>query len=163
MTEERSANNVRFNRHKNRKNNDLVAAMFAMYETGKSLEQVGEVYRKTRQAVYDVFRSRGYPLRSKQLKGLTIRKGIRFTETKGGYLRGTLPDGRRVLLHRVVWEEANGPIPRGFVVHHKDLDQKNNSIENLELIPLSGMGKKFNPLGRNQFSTEGKSIAHGII
>jgi hypothetical protein len=64
-----------------------------MYEncTGKSLEEVGTVYHKTRQTVYDVFRSRGYKLRSKQLKGLQILDGIRFTETKGGYLRGTAP------------------------------------------------------------------------
>jgi hypothetical protein len=32
-----------------------------------------------------------------------------------------------------VWEATNGPIPEGFVVHHKDENKINNAIENLEL------------------------------
>lgn len=37
-------------------------------------------------------------------------------------------------LHRVVWEEANGPIPNGYIVHHRDGDKANNELSNLELI-----------------------------
>lgn len=39
------------------------------------------------------------------------------------------------LLHRRIWSDANGPIPDGMVVHHKDGDWKNNNINNLELLP----------------------------
>jgi hypothetical protein len=39
-------------------------------------------------------------------------------------------------LHRVVWEYANGPIPEGYQVHHKDIDTSNNELENLELLPV---------------------------
>ena len=35
--------------------------------------------------------------------------------------------------HRLVWFEANGPIPDGFHVHHKDEDKTNNDPANLEL------------------------------
>ena len=35
-------------------------------------------------------------------------------------------------LHRAVWEYHNGPIPKGYHVHHKDNDRANNQIENLE-------------------------------
>jgi len=38
---------------------------------------------------------------------------------KNGYAR--VPGGRRgvsLYAHRVAWEEANGPIPEGYVVHH---------------------------------------------
>lgn len=150
-SEFRSANEIRFNKHKKRKNNDVVAAMFAMYESGKSLEAVGKVYRKTRQAVYDVFRTRGYPLRSKPLKDLTIFGGQRFSRATDGYLRGTIGD-RRVDLHRYVWEKSKGPIPEGFVVWHRDRDKLNNAIENLELVPRSEMSSRFNPEHRNQFS-----------
>lgn len=36
-------------------------------------------------------------------------------------------------LHRVVWEFHNGPIPKGYHVHHKDGNTANNDISNLEL------------------------------
>ena len=36
-------------------------------------------------------------------------------------------------LHRSVWEDANGEIPPGYHVHHKDGDPANNVIGNLEL------------------------------
>lgn len=42
--------------------------------------------------------------------------------------------GRSVLLHRWVWEQANGPIPDGYVVHHVDHDKRNNALSNLELM-----------------------------
>jgi hypothetical protein len=38
------------------------------------------------------------------------------------------------LLHRVIWQLANGTIPDGYVVHHKDHDKTNNNISNLELV-----------------------------
>jgi hypothetical protein len=43
---------------------------------------------------------------------------------------------------RKVWEQHHGPITQrdteGFIyeVHHKDFDANNNSINNLELIPI---------------------------
>jgi hypothetical protein len=33
----------------------------------------------------------------------------------------------------VVWEQANGPIPRGMIVHHDDRDTLNDDIANLSL------------------------------
>jgi hypothetical protein len=46
--------------------------------------------------------------------------------------------GKRILgyyEHRLVWEMFNGPIPEGHVIHHKDGNKRNNSIENLECLP----------------------------
>lgn len=37
-------------------------------------------------------------------------------------------------LHRLVWEEANGPIPEGYVVTFRDNDRMNCSLDNLMLI-----------------------------
>jgi hypothetical protein len=39
-----------------------------------------------------------------------------------------------VRLHREVWEQACGPIPVGFHVHHKNGDKGDNSLSNLELL-----------------------------
>ena len=41
--------------------------------------------------------------------------------------------GRR-RAHRVIWEQHYGPIPKGWVVHHKDENRQNNDISNLEAM-----------------------------
>lgn len=158
---DREINKIRYNRHRKRKNNLQVAAMYAMYnskdpETGRlrSLASVALAYKKTRQAVYDLFRSRGYPLRTKKLEGRTEHDGIIFTFCKGGYLRGSWGK-RRILMHQYVWEKANGPISPEYVLHHIDGNRTNNSIENLELVRKKEMSKKFNPKGNNQFIKDG--------
>ena len=56
---------------------------------------------------------------------------IEFSGYEFGFQRGYFSrTGPRTLL----WEQHNGPIPKGYVVHHKDSDTKNNTIENLELL-----------------------------
>lgn len=35
---------------------------------------------------------------------------------------------------QVVWETTHGPMPRGSVVHHKDENTLNDTIDNLELL-----------------------------
>ena len=42
--------------------------------------------------------------------------------------------GRSVYLHRVIWEEVNGKIPKGFHIHHIDGNPLNNDISNLECL-----------------------------
>ena len=41
------------------------------------------------------------------------------------------------LLHRVIWEEAFGPIPPNHDIHHVDDDRHNNDIANLESMTHS--------------------------
>lgn len=54
------------------------------------------------------------------------------------YMNGKYPaiciDGKNQYLHRYVWEQANGPIPKNMVVHHKDFNRGNWELNNLELL-----------------------------
>jgi hypothetical protein len=39
-----------------------------------------------------------------------------------------------IALHRQIWIDLKGPIPKGFIVHHRDGNTFNNSIDNFELL-----------------------------
>ena len=56
-------------------------------------------------------------------KDFTIRNGYRVIKVKDKY----------VLEHRYIWEQKNGKIPEGFILHHRDENKHNNDINNLEL------------------------------
>lgn len=43
----------------------------------------------------------------------------------------------RTMLHRVIWEEANGPIPEGMSIDHINGDTKDNRLENLRCVTHS--------------------------
>lgn len=151
-----AGNTVRLNKHINRKNHLLVAAMYAMYLEGPdgkpcTVEEVGRVYKKTRQAVFALFKSRGYPLRSKPKKEFQIFDGRKFTPRHDGYWRATAGDRKQ--MHVYVWEKANGRLlPAGHGIHHKDLDRANNKIENLVLMTIQEISSKFSP-HLNQFTS----------
>jgi hypothetical protein len=54
-----------------------------------------------------------------------------------GYLRITLGiQGKTwsVQAHRLIWAHANGAIPDQIQINHKDLNKRNNRIDNLELV-----------------------------
>ena len=61
-------------------------------------------------------------------------KGLTYKLNKSGYYAY----GKKgVRLHRVIWEETHGKIPKGFDIHHKDFNKQNNSIDNLECLSRS--------------------------
>src|SRR4051812_16174403 len=53
--------------------------------------------------------------------------------TRKGYLRGRF-SGRLRLVHVVVWERANGPMPAGWQIHHANEDRQDNRLENLRAV-----------------------------
>lgn len=45
--------------------------------------------------------------------------------------------GKKLRVHRLIWEMHNGPIPEGYVVDHINQDPSDNRLENLRLATLS--------------------------
>lgn len=117
------------------KKDDKAAEMYALYQCGMSLAAVAERFGNTRQAVYGLFKWRGWPLRAKVPLPHIEFNGAKYTMRNTGYYAKT--DGKRTLLHRDMWEFYNGPIPHGFDVHHIDEDRLHNEIGNFECLPKS--------------------------
>lgn len=61
--------------------------------------------------------------------------GSERIDRKDGYILVKVNEPNKwVLKHRLVWEEHNGSIPKGYVIIFKDGDKTNVSIDNLALI-----------------------------
>jgi hypothetical protein len=62
---------------------------------------------------------------------------VRTRHKRGGECRQWVkvaePNSWRLLCQHV-WEQHNGCIPRGFVIHHRDRDKMNDDISNLALM-----------------------------
>ena len=59
-------------------------------------------------------------------------KGKGWINSKG-YVKIKL-NGKDVFEHKIIWIKHYGEIPKGFVIHHKDIDRKNNNIRNLIML-----------------------------
>lgn len=137
----------------NRKNNDKVKAMYEIYCTGKSLQWIADTLyggKFTRQTVYDMFKVRGYKLRSKNLKPARIYKGVSYRKDSDDLYRSRL-GGKTTYLHRLIWEERNGPVQPGFYVIFKDGDKENITIENLDCLHNLEAKKLYNHANQNGY------------
>lgn len=61
-----------------------------------------------------------------------IRKSV-GTLCKDGYLQLWM-DGKKVMLHRAIWEHVNGSIPDGQEIDHVNGVRSDNRISNLRLV-----------------------------
>jgi len=61
---------------------------------------------------------------------IIVAFGEEWSGNAGGYYASMARPKR--LLHRETWRQLRGPIPEGYVVHHKDGNKSNNDIVNLE-------------------------------
>lgn len=72
---------------------------------------------------------------------LNIAKGIKIHfEKSGNYYRFSgyyNLNKQHFLVHRVIWEAFNGPIPAGYDIDHIDGNAHNNALNNLQAITHS--------------------------
>jgi hypothetical protein len=60
-------------------------------------------------------------------------KPIGYRSTRDGYTVEKTANGFK-LVHVLMWEAINGPVPKGFFVVFKDRNKANIALDNLELI-----------------------------
>ncbi len=125
----------------------LVLRMYEDYKRLQSVEKAALLYGRTRQSLWETFKSHKLPLRQKKFRAKIVHRGIAYTMHKG-YLRATAGD--RSPLHHVIWTEANGLIPDGFNVFFRDGDQSNCTLTNLKCLPIAEVTRK-TATGENQF------------
>lgn len=114
----------------------VVGQMHADYQRLGSCAKVAALYGRTRQAMFDIFKSHGCALHAKTFKSKLSYGGRDYTfdsgRTRHRYWRATRGD--REPLHRRIWREAGGAIPAGYELAFRDGDGANYALENLELV-----------------------------
>lgn len=82
---------------------------------------------KTETIIYDGKRWNRYPESKRQSDRVYFKRSV---------------TGGSIWLHRYIWEKANGAIPKGSHIHHKDGDTLNNDLSNLECLTPSARHKE---------------------
>ncbi|MDH5259301.1 MAG: HNH endonuclease [Gammaproteobacteria bacterium] len=90
-----------------------------------------------------------------------------YTErtSKDGYIEIKVPEinpytgakTRYRFKHQVVWEQHNGPVPKGHILHFIDGDRTNCNIDNLEVISR-GVGAIMNKMQHSSMPDEIKPV-----
>lgn len=114
----------------------IVTRMYFDYLRLGSLQKVGRLYNRSRQAVWGLFSAHHLPMNARNFHGRIIFAGEAWTPAKGGYYRPTTGDRTR-RLHRVIWEKRTGrKVPDGWQVSFKNGDESDIRFANLICLPI---------------------------
>lgn len=86
---------------------------------------------------------------------ITIRHDHLKTRKGRPYKWIRISEGKWVHYHRYVWEQVNGPIPKGMMITFKDGDSLNCELTNLEMIIMGENARRnYNPEKAQRCSKE---------
>lgn len=109
----------------------VVNAMHQDYQRLGSIAKVANLYGRSPQATWELFRQHQLPMnpgsKARRRPGIVFQ-GQLYTPSKCGF-HGTT--GRRRLLHHVIWESKHGPIPPGWQVSFLNGKFSDVRLENL--------------------------------
>jgi len=89
-------------------------------------------YKMIDTSKYDFTENGIYSKRTgKLIEGYPIGKLRKYYQTK---LRCVDGKERSLYIHTALWIYFNGDIPEGYEINHRDLNQNNNTLSNLELL-----------------------------
>jgi hypothetical protein len=100
------------------KRNSIYDTAYDWYVSGSSLEQIADRLSVSRQSVFKAFKRRGFVLRAATPRPAQFFNGKKFTLRNNGYF--ALTTNSRCLMHRYVYEELVGKIPKGFDIHQRE-------------------------------------------
>jgi predicted nucleic acid-binding Zn ribbon protein len=107
----------------------------------KICEQCGGEYGKRPTEAYWQYEARRCC--SKRCSGLLLNRRLPDGQFVGRYRQIKTPDGRKILEHRYVMEQALGRrLKRWEQVHHKNRNRLDNRPENLELVTSEQHGHR---------------------
>jgi hypothetical protein len=115
-----------------------------LYSNGKSQREIGNMFGVSQALV-------SHWMRRLKISAKNSRAGTKHPRWKGGIIKRNTDsrykvwkpshpraDGAGYVYRSIlVWEEANGPIPVGHEVHHRNELTDDDCIENLELLTVS--------------------------
>ena len=81
-----------------------------------------------------------------------ISETIQEYRGKNYYFCGSYYQKRGVRLHRLVWQDANGEIPKNCHIHHKDKNKANNQLSNLECLSFVEHAREHNDEAKKEVS-----------
>lgn len=129
---------------------EAVMQMYDDYLRLRSVEKVAKLHGRTRQTVWEMFRTHGLQMsRQKRVPDheAVFVNGEKFTVC-GGYLRSTRHERfEEPYLHRRVWIAAHGPVPEKQEIVLIDGNPRNVRLENLRLQKI---GTAARTKGHNQ-------------
>lgn len=99
------------------------------HNKGKKIDKQSEAYAKMSRSF---FVKGGQPKNWKPEGTISIRN-----DKTGRVYKYIKHNGNFVLLHRLVWEQSNGPIPHKHKISFKDGNTLNCELSNLELMTYS--------------------------
>jgi hypothetical protein len=139
-----------------------VLLVYGKYVAGGDLKTLAESFCRSKSWLVFQFRKHKLKPAFRSRKKIYLHDGKPYVLDDTGYYRSIKRNG--ILLHREIWQMANGPIPEGHEIHHVNGNKIDNRKENLVMLNKHSHLKKhggFSGMGKKGGATKGPSKVRG--